>query len=342
MQPEPIRVGVVGYGYWGVRHVRVLTGIKNVHVTVIDTEAQRLAEARDRYPQIPCVDCIENALENIDCVVVATPPAQHAPVAIKALASGRHALIEKPFTTSVQQAEELVAVADANDVKLMAAHTYIYHHALQILKAMIGAGEIGDILYVDSARLALGRYRPDVNVIWDLAPHDISILSYLLGQSPHSVTAWGHSSGGYCESDLAYLRLEFGTTVAFINLSWISPRKIRQMTIVGNRKMAVYDGRSAEPLRIYDSRVDLGPLRSYKRHDDSKVAYHIGTVTSPYVPYNEPLVAQDVHFIECVRKDFLPQTTGYDGLQNVRVLAALDRSRQSGERVKLVKATEAL
>lgn len=338
MQGAPTRVGVVGYGYWGAHHVRVLSSLPNVHVSLAESDRHRLQEARSQYPRIACSDRIEDLLDGLDCVVVATPPEQHAAVAALSLSAGKYTLVEKPFTVTVDQAETLLALAQKHNSRLMVGHTYIYHQALDALKVMIVEGQLGDIIYIDSARLALGKYRQDVNVIWDLAPHDLSIFSFLLDQIPYAVTAWEHRSRGASQSDLAYISLEYENNVrAFANVSWISPDRARRVTVVGSSKMATYDYLSqASPLRIYDSSVDFG----LSRQGDSstatfQVSYRNGDITVPDIDFNEPLVAQDSHFIECVRTGKASRTPGEHGLQVVKILAAIDESCRTGLRVEL-------
>jgi predicted dehydrogenase len=197
------RVGVIGYGYWGSKHVRVMNSLPDVEVTVIDRDEQRLREAMASFPSVRVATDLTSELGNLDAVVVSTPPAAHAKVALEAINAGLHALVEKPLANSVAEAEELVAAARAKDVRLMVGHTFEYNAAVWKLKEIVASGELGRVLYIDAARLSLGRYQSDCNVIWDLAPHDISIVSFLLDEVPSSVSVWAQRNIGSVFADLA-------------------------------------------------------------------------------------------------------------------------------------------
>ncbi len=324
-------MAVVGYGYWGSKHVRVLSSIPGVDVTVVDGNRHRLAEAAATFPAARLATDLDEVLDDLDAVVVATPPASHAAIAQVALQSRKHVLVEKPLTTSVDAARALVDCAASNGVLLMVGHTFEYNSAVWKLRELVRSGTLGRILYVDTARLSLGRYQNDVNVVWDLAPHDISIVSYVLDELPSTAAVWAHSNFGGPHADVAYLRFEFeqARTQAFVHVSWLSPNKIRRVTVVGEKKMAVYDDMSDnERIRIYDIGVDIHSI------DDPTataahalpVTYRTGDIISPYVPFNEPLLVQDEHFIECVRTGSRPLTSGERGLDIVRVLAATDQT----------------
>ena len=326
MGRTPTRVGVVGYGYWGSKHVRVLNSLPDVEVTVIDNDEQRLRDAMSSFPSVRLATNLADELDSLDAVVVATPPGVHATVALQALNAGLHCLVEKPLANSVEEAEALVEAARANDVRLMAGHTFEYNGAVWKLKEIIDSGELGRILYIDTARLALGRYQNDCNVIWDLAPHDISIVTYLLDEVPSKVSVWEQRNIGTEHADVAYVRLEFERSgaPAFVHLSWLHPEKTRRVTVVGEKKMAVYNDMSDnERIRIYDAGVDPKQV-----DEDSSpgfpVSYRTGDIVSPFVPFQEPLLVQDSHFVECVRTGEEPKTTGQRGLDIVRVLAATD------------------
>ena len=255
---EHVHVAVVGYGYWGSKHVRVLSAMPDVVVSVIDTDAERLREAAVLRPSLGMIGSdLDAALDRVDAVVVATPPATHVGIGLRALNAGKHVLIEKPLATKVSDAEKLVAAAAAAEVQLMVGHTFEYNPAVRQLRELIRSGELGRVLSIDTARLSLGLYQRDVNVIWDLAPHDISITSYLLDELPISVSVWAQRNVGPWHEDVAYLRLEFPSTHAFVHVSWLNPNKVRRTTVVGERRMAVYDDMSDnERIRIYDIGVD--------------------------------------------------------------------------------------
>ncbi len=328
-----VRVAVVGYGYWGSKHMRVLSSMPGVQVTIVDQDPERIAEARRAYPSAEAAPELDGVLSRVDAVVVATPPTAHAAVALQALRQGRHALVEKPLATTVEDAQEMVDAAAANGVHLMAGHTFEYNAAVWKLKEIIDSGELGRILYIDAARLSLGKYQRDCNVIWDLAPHDISIASFLLDEVPRTASVWANRHVGNRHADVAYLRLDFerAATHAFVHVSWLDPCKVRRVTVVGERKMAVYNDMSDnERIRIYDIGVDPADPDDQRESHAMPVSYRTGDIVSPYIQFNEPLLVQDSHFIECIRTGTTPNTSGERGLDIVRVLAATDVAESSG------------
>jgi predicted dehydrogenase len=327
-----VHVAVVGYGYWGSKHVRVLSAMPDVAVSVVDTEVERLEDAGAYYPSVEASGTdLDAVMDRVDAVVVATPPASHARIGLRALKAGKHVLVEKPLAPSVVEAEKLVAAASANDLHLMVGHVFEYNPAVRQLRELVRSGELGRVLYIDSARLNLGLYRRDVNVIWDLAPHDISITSYLLGELPVAVSVWAEHNIAPWTEDVAYLRLEFPTTHAFVHVSWLNPNKVRRTMVVGDRRMAVYDDLSDnERLRIYDIGVDPGEIGDPHTAHEMPVSYRTGDIISPFVPFREPLLVQDREFVDCVRSGVRSETAGERGLEIVRVLAATDVALASG------------
>jgi len=325
-------VAVVGYGYWGSKHVRVLSTMPDVAVTVVDGDSRRLEEASAHYPAVENVATdLDQVLDRVDAVLVATPPASHVGLAMRALSAGKHALVEKPLATSVEDAEALVETAAMNNVQLMVGHTFEHNPAVRQLREIIQSGELGRVLYIDSARLSLGLYQRDVNVIWDLAPHDISITSYLLDELPVATSVWAQRNIGPWREDVAYLRLEFPTTHAFIHLSWLNPNKVRRTTVVGERRMAVYDDMSDnERIRIYDIGVDPQDIDNPHMAHEMPVTYRTGDIISPFVPFREPLMVQDREFIDSIRSGVRSSTPGERGLDIVRVLAATDVALKTG------------
>ena len=326
-QQAATRVAVVGYGYWGSKHARVLSSLPDVAVTVVDSQEERLVAAMSRHPAIRVAGSLDEVLDRVDAVVVATPPGSHAAVALTAIRAGKHVLVEKPLTTSVAEGELLVGSADEQDVRLMVGHTFEYNAAVWKLREIVRSGALGRVLYVDTARLGLGRYQTDVNVVWDLAPHDISIISYLLDEMPTAMAVWAHRNIGNRHADLAYLRLNFEVAdiQAFVHVSWLDPNKVRRVTVVGDRKMAVYNDMSDnERIRIYDVGVDPSTIDTSADAHAMPVTYRTGDITSLYVPFNEPLLVQDQHFIDCVKTGARPDTPGRRGLDIVRVLTSAD------------------
>jgi predicted dehydrogenase len=347
---SPDRVAVVGYGYWGSKHVRVLSSTPGVDVTVVDANRDRLAEAMANFPSARLATDLLDVLDDLDAVVIATPPASHAGIAMQCIQAGRHVLVEKPLTTSVEDACMLVDAAATRGVHLMVGHTFEYNSAVWKLRELVSSGTLGRILYVDTARLSLGRYQNDVNVVWDLAPHDISIVSFVLDELPSTAAVWAHSNFGGPHADVAYLRFEFeqARTQAFVHVSWLNPNKIRRVTVVGEKMMAVYDDMSDnERIRIYDIGVDIDSIDDPTAAHAMPVTYRTGDIISPYVPFNEPLLVQDEHFLDCIRTGRRPRTPGERGLDIVRVLAATDSetsaqaaARFQDHRVRPVPATD--
>jgi predicted dehydrogenase len=327
-----VRVAVVGYGYWGSKHVRVLTSMPGVRVAVVDHDGHRLVEAGRIFPTARSARTIDEVLDEIDAVVVATPPGSHHPIALQALRAGKHCLVEKPLAVSSTQAEQLVEAAAATGAVLMVGHTFEYNAAVWKLKEVLSSGELGHVFYVDTARLSLGRYQNDCNVIWDLAPHDISIVTYLLDEIPSTVSVWAQRHVGARYEDIAYIRMEFpraGAT-AFVHVSWLDPQKVRRVTVAGETKMAVYDDMSDERVRIYDKGVNPTEVGAEGSSHAMPVTYRSGDIVSPYIPFTEPLVVQDSHFVDCVRTGQRPKTPGERGVEIVRVLEATDAAAASG------------
>lgn len=323
-------VAVVGYGYWGSKHVRVLSGIPDVAVTVVDSEPARLVEAGKVFPEARLVLGLEEVSATVDAVIVATPPASHARLALAAIANGHHVLVEKPLAVSVEDCQTMIAAADTAGVSLMVGHTFEHNAAVWKLRDLIDSGELGELCYIDTARLNLGLYQTDVNVIWDLAAHDISIINFLLGRLPDAVSAWGHGHASANVEDVGYVQLRYTKLdiMAYIHVSWLDPCKVRRVTVVGTKKMAVYNDMSvSERIRIYDVGVDQGSGEDTKHA--MPMSYRYGDIVSPYLAGSEPLVVQDTHFVECVRSGARPRVDGGSGLATVQVLDATDRALQS-------------
>jgi len=331
------RIAVVGCGYWGAKHVRVLRQLPDVgEIFAVDGELERCNVLVDSFPNVHAAAALEDVLEDIDGIVIATPPTSHAKLALRAMEAGKHVLVEKPLTVLAEEAELLIDASHEYGVTLMVGHTFEYNAAVRYLRDLIASGEMGDIFYLDSARLNLGLYRSDVNVLWDLAPHDISIANFLLGRSPDAVQAWGGRHAHHAVEDVAYMRLlydELGVT-ANVRVSWLDPCKVRRMTVVGSSRMAVYDDlASEERVRLYDKGVN-----SAADGVGVPMSYRNGSITSPYIEFEEPLLVQDRHFLECISTGATPQTDGGDGLAVVRVLEAAERSLQTGGLVEVAEA----
>jgi predicted dehydrogenase len=330
-----MRMGVVGCGYWGARHLRVLHQIGDVdQVVAIDERPEALALAQGAFPGIRSFDGLTGALPNVDAVIIATPPSTHHVLAATAMRAGKHVLVEKPMATSTAAAEKMIEQASAASVTLMVGHTFEYSDAVEKLHEIVNSGDLGTIQYIDSARLNLGIYQSDVNVLWDLAPHDLSIINHLLGVLPSSVQAWGSCHADPTVEDVGYLNLHYpdSNVTAVVAVSWLSPCKVRRVTVVGSKKMAVYDDMAdQEPVRVYDKGVTRAtPVENFPARP---ISYRYGDIVSPYVHIREPLVRQDQHFIDCIRWGTKPQSDGGSGLAVSRVLEAASIALQSNAEI---------
>ncbi len=331
-----MRVGIVGCGYWGSKHVRVLHGIPEVEqVVLIDSDPERRAALHQVFPSTVGYPSLDAALDAVDAVVVATPPTTHAGIASQAIAAGKHVLVEKPLATNSADAQLLVDAASDAGVVLMVGHTFEFNPAVRRLRETVRSGELGDIYYLDAARLNLGLYQSDVNVIWDLAPHDVSLANYVLDDVPTKVTAWGSAHAHARLEDVAMLRLEYAATgvVATIRISWLDPCKVRRATVVGSKKMAVYnDMNDDERLKLYDR--GIVPPDDTTIHE-APLSYRYGDVVAPYVDWKEPLLVEDQHFVESAMNGLRPTAHGEVGLEVVRILEAANESLHTSRGVQL-------
>ena len=328
-QPD-LRVGIVGFGYWGPNLVRNLYTTPGIRPEVIvDQSPARLELAQQRAPGVRTTTELDELLEDeqIDAVVVATPISTHFSVAQRALNAGKHVLVEKPMTATVDEAEALVALARERDRRLMVDHTFLFNPALRTIRELIDRGELGEVLYFDSTRINLGLYQHDVSVIWDLAPHDFAIMDYLLGKAPQSVTSIGSKVGE--QASIAYVVAQFGgSPIAHFHLNWLSPVKVRRLILGGTKKMVVWDMVEPEaPVRIYDKGMDF--IEKEGVHQ-TLVQYRIGEMRAPCVPTTEPLGLMCREFVGAIRENRQPLSDGKQGLQVVRLLAASQRSLESG------------
>ncbi|MGZ4598003.1 MAG: Gfo/Idh/MocA family protein, partial [Actinomycetes bacterium] len=334
-----LRIGVLGCGYWGSKHARVLQSLQNVdQLALIDGRQDRLDNLAPSFPTAPTFTTLAAALPHVDAVVVATPPATHVPLALAAIAAGKHVLVEKPLATTAVDARRLIHAAGQADVRLMVGHTFEYNSAVRKLRELVQQHELGDLYNIDTARLNLGLYQSDVNVIFDLAPHDISIINHVLGCSPESVQAWGACHVHRRLEDVAYLRLFYSqlTLSANIHVSWLDPCKVRRVTIVGSKKMAVYNDLSVdERIRVHDKGVT--PPVDDQDLTQPPMTYRFGDITVPYLDFEEPLLTQDRSFTECILTGTRPPTDGQNGLAVVEVLESLQISLREGRRVRIAE-----
>jgi predicted dehydrogenase len=338
MSSSGLTVGVVGCGYWGSKHVRVLHSLEAVdRVVAIDSSSDGIAVLRRAFPGLDGYPSLGAAIDHVDAIVIATPPSSHCPLALEAIAAGKHVLVEKPMATSADEARSMIAAALAQDVVLMVGHTFEYHSAVWKLRELVRSNELGRLHYLDTARLNLGRYQNDVNVLFDLAPHDISILNYVLGTQPVRVECWASRHAHRQLEDVAYLRLYYDEPGAFANVhvSWLDPFKVRRVTVVGSNKMVVFnDLATEERIRIHDKGVTELP-RDEGDLTQPPMSYRYGDVVTPYLALNEPLGVQDQHFVDCIEAGTPSLTDGANGLAVVEVLECAQRSFQEGRAVEI-------
>ncbi|MEX1232336.1 MAG: Gfo/Idh/MocA family oxidoreductase [Planctomycetaceae bacterium] len=326
-----IRVAVIGAGYWGPNLIRNFMMCPTTELAAVcDLDTARLAKVLLQYPSVEAVASYDDLLKraDIDAVAIATPVRFHGSMGLAALEAGKHVLIEKPMAGSVREAEELVRLAEAKHLTLMVDHTFVYSPPVRKIKELIDSGEIGELFYVDSVRINLGLFQHDVNVVWDLAPHDLSILDYLVGRLPKSISAFGscHTESSREIEDVAHLNLDFGRGfMASFHVNWLSPVKIRQFLIGGSKKGIVYnDLEVAEKVKVYDRGITVQPTDDTKR--ELLIGYRTGDVWSPHIEQQEPLQNMVRHFAECVENNAAPLTGGAAGLRVVQILEAAQRS----------------
>jgi predicted dehydrogenase len=322
-------VGVVGCGYWGPNLVRNLKKVEGCSVTAIcDLNVGRLSHVQSLYPDLEAMTDYKHFLNGIDlnAVVVATPVSQHFPLAKAALLAGKHTFIEKPMASNSAECEELVDIAKRNGLVLMVGHTFLYSSPIRKIKEIIDSGDLGDIRYINCRRLNLGLFQRDINVAWDLAPHDISIILHLLNESPVSVNCQGNAHVTAGIEDVTNMSLSFrNNRFATIQSSWLEPRKVREMTIVGTRRMIIYDDlQPNEKIRIYDVRVERPP--HFDNFAEFQYSYHYGDSYIPHLKQEEPLGTLAQHFVDCIQQGVRPISSGREGWELVRILEAASES----------------
>lgn len=323
-----VNVAVVGYGYWGPNLVRNYSDVPGAKVVAVcDQRPERLELVRSRYPGVQATTEFAEVLarKDVDAVCVATPVSTHYPLASQALKAGKHVLVEKPLTASVDEGRRLVDEAEKAGRTLMVDHTFVYTSAVRKIKELIDNGELGDLYYYDSARINLGLFQHDVNVIWDLAVHDLAILDYVLPKSARAVSATGVAHIEGKQPNIAYLTVFFDDSViAHIHVNWLAPVKIRQTLIGGSKKMIVYDDmENSEKIKIYDKGVTLSNDADVYR---ARVGYRSGDMWAPNLATNEALRDEAQHFIRCIERGERPLTDGSAGLRVVEIAEAATRS----------------
>lgn len=335
-----VRIGIIGCGYWGPNLVRDFYEVDDVKVvSCADLSDDRLAAIKKRYPDVVITKNSSDIIndKSIDAVVIATPAHTHYKLAKEALLAGKHTLVEKPLTFVPEEAEDLVAVSDKTKKILMVGHTFEFNPAVEKMKEYITKKELGDVYYLTSRRLNLGKIREDINAMWNLAPHDVSIFIYLLGRMPTEVRAWGASFIQDGIEDFVTATLTFpNKVIANIQVSWLDPLKVRDMVVVGSKKMVVYDDVDNEgKIRVYDKGADK--LVSSQNFGEFQIKLRAGDVLIPKLPMTEPLKKECEHFIRCIKDNKIPLTDGRNGLRVVKVLAAAQESLKSGGKAVKIK-----
>lgn len=340
----PVRVAVIGCGYWGPNLVRTFSEMHSASVAAVaDRDPVRLDEIRLRHPHIETLVEDYTALlgRDLDAAVVCTPAETHHDIVRTCLEHGLDVFVEKPLATSTARAQDLVDAAELCGRILMVGHIGVYNPAVSALRDMVRRGVLGQVAYVDAVRVGLGLFRSILNVLWDLAPHDIAILLHLLDESPISVSTRGIACIEPSIEDVAYMALTFPSGVlAHARMSWLDPCKTRRITVVGREKMVVYDDlESREKLRIHDKSVEA--VRRTDTFGEFQFAYHYGSVVSPYVRFDEPLRIECQHFVDCLTRRTTPLTDGRNGMEVVRVIEAAQQSlRHAGVPVSIPTAVD--
>lgn len=336
-----VQIALVGMGYWGPNLARTISDLDGARLhTICDADEGRMERYRRRFPDTRFTADFDAIVADaqVDAVVVATPVATHHSLAMMALRAGKHVLVEKPLATTTAECAELVALADAQDRRLMVGHVFLYNAAVRKVKEYIDQGEIGELRYVYSQRLNLGQVRRDVNALWNFGPHDLSILAYWLGSEPERVVARGYSYVQPGIEDVVFMTLDYPRGIgANVHISWLDPLKVRRMTVVGSEKMVVYDDVSSDArITVYDKTINRSPVDSGSRDTGSlgrfetfgefQLLMRAGDVVIPRIDYPEPLRVECQHFVDCVRSGETPLTDGRHAMEVVRVLEAAQRS----------------
>jgi predicted dehydrogenase len=328
-----LNIGIVGCGYWGPNLIRNFSSLSDCTVKwLCDVNPDRLAYMKKLYHHVKTTVTLEDLVNNndVDAVAIATPVRFHFEMAKAALLAGKHTFIEKPMATSTQECKELIDLAQKQSLTLMVGHTYIYSSCVRKIKNIVDDGDLGEIQYISSRRLNLGLFQKDINVAWDLAPHDLTIVLYVLGKTPTGVNCQGKAHVTEEIEDVTNMTLTFSNgAIALIQSSWLDPNKIRQMTFVGRRRMLIYDDTEPlEKIKIYDKRVETPP--HYDTFAEFQYAYHYGDMYCPYIKQDEPLKIECQHFLDCINFGKEPISSGLDGLNVVQILEAASKSLKNG------------
>jgi len=337
-----LNIAVIGYGYWGPNLVRNFASLPDASVkTVCDSDPKALEKLRSRHPDINCtVDCDEVFNDDsIDAVVLTLPAELHGEFAKQALLSGKHVFVEKPLTMTVPEAEDLIQLVEQTGQILMVGHLLLYHPAVERLKQLVDLGELGPLYYIYAQRVNLGLVRTRENALWSLGPHDISVLLHLLDELPYAVSATGASYLQEGIEDTVFVHLKFSEKkMAHVHVSWLDPHRLRKITVVGQKKMAVFDDvEPLEKIKVFDRGV--APPTSYSSYGDA-LTLRFGDIYIPHIEMAEPLRLECRHFVDCVLSGSQPRTDVYRGLDVVRVLEAAHHSLKEGGAEIPISSTE--
>ncbi len=333
-----IKVAVIGCGYWGPNLIRNFSACPRTDlVAVCDADRDRLETVCAPYGEVALADSVEQLLQlDLDAVAIATPVSTHFPLASKCLEAGLNVLIEKPLTGSAETAAALVELAEQQNRLLMVDHTYLFGNPVRKIKSLIDNDELGELFYADGIRINLGLFQRDINVIWDLAPHDLSIMDHILGKPARSISSWGCAHAEAMIEDVAYINVDFNDhLMANFHVNWLSPVKVRQMIFAGKRKSLVFNElNSTEPVKVYDRGIDVMPTANDRRR--LQIGYRTGDVWSPHIDSAEALLNMVTHFADCIIDGVSCISDGRSGLRVVRYLEAATRSiRAQGGRIVL-------
>lgn len=328
-----IKIAVAGCGYWGPNIIRSFHSLQNCHVQMVcDLSKERLNHMGQLYPATKTTSSYEDLLkdEEIDAIAIATPVRFHYTMARESLLAGKHTFVEKPMATNGDECRELIEIAADKKLALMVGHTFIYSSAVMKIKEIVDSRDLGDLLYISSRRCNLGLCQKDINVAWDLAPHDISIILHTLNQMPVSINCQGKAHVNKKIEDVTNMTLNFNNGgFATIQSSWLDPNKVREMTFVGSKRMLVYnDIESMEKIKIYDKRIETPP--HYDTFADFQYSYHYGDSYCPYIKQQEPLLVEAAHFLDCITNGQTPHSSGKEALEVVQILEAASKSLQNG------------
>jgi len=329
--PAEVRVGVVGLGYWGPNLVRVLVETPGVHLAwLCDLDESRIDRLTRRYPSAQTTTDLDDVLADpqVDAIALATPVPSHHPLGRRILEAGKHLLVEKPLAPSSAEADDLLDLAVAQDRVLMCGHTFLYSPPVRAAKQLLDDGELGDVLFVTSSRVNLGLHQKDVSVIWDLAPHDLSILRFWLQETPHTVSAIGRDSIVAGIPDVAFLNLQYPSEIlANVELSWLAPSKLRRTVIVGSKKMLIYDDTAPEPIRLFDHGVVYEDPETFGAY---QLSYRTGDILSPRIDTYEPLGVEMQTWVDAIRAGAAPDGHLELARDVVATAEAAERSLRDG------------